>query len=52
MAEPAHADAATVHGHAARSAVPGIEVERHSGDRPEGGVQAGDEAGEFGVGIS
>jgi hypothetical protein len=29
MVEPAHADAATVHGHAAGAAVPGVQVERH-----------------------
>jgi hypothetical protein len=34
MMEPAHADAATVYGYAAGSGIPGVQVERHPGDRP------------------
>jgi hypothetical protein len=51
MAEPAHADAAAVHGHAAGSGVPGVEVERHPGDRPKGGIQGRNELGELGIRI-
>jgi hypothetical protein len=51
MAEPANVDAATVHGNATGSTVPGVQVERHPGDRPKGRFQARDEVGELGIRI-